>query len=238
MKTETAHEKINMSDRDLKYTLSLVEEVKAIIIPESHTWIYESIVKKIRETSSTESEPQKLLKRIISDYQTEGQYNESLIAVWPDEARIGKENKRKENEILLFNISFIEEVQNLLMFDQELTSGFFKVNLIRKGLIELESVKKLKENGIKTRTILEHIKGNNIASHIIALFHHLGFLEYIKRHYHCKNNMDVAREILSWMNEGKSEDTIEKPVRYYLKNRKGDKEYDNPLELAERAFPL
>ena len=83
MVTETAHEKINMSDRDLKYTLSLVEEVKAIIIPESHTWIYESIVEKIRETSSTESEPEKLLKRIISDYQTEGQYNESLIAVLP-----------------------------------------------------------------------------------------------------------------------------------------------------------
>ena len=124
------------------------------------------------------------------------------------------------------------------MFDQELTSGFFKVNLIRKGLIELESVKKLKENGIKTRAILEHIKENNVASHIIALFHHLGFLEYIKRHYHCKNNMDVAREILSWMNEGKSPDTIEKPVRYYLNNRKGDKQFDNPIELAQIAFPL
>jgi hypothetical protein len=108
MGTNTAHENTKMSERDLKYTLSLVEEVKAIIIPESHTWIYLSIVEKIRETSSTESEPQKLLKRIISDYQTEGQYNESLIAVWPDEARIGKENKRKENEILLFKISFIE----------------------------------------------------------------------------------------------------------------------------------
>lgn len=238
MTTETAHVKIHMSDRDLKYTLRLVEEVRARLIPENNTWIYDTIVQKIRETSSTESEPQKLLNRIISDYQTEGQYNESLIAVWPDEARIGKEHKRKENEILLFKISFIEEVQNLLMFDQELTSGFFKVNLIRKGLIELESVKKLKENGIKTRTILEHIKGNNIASHIIALFHHLGFLEYIKRHYHCKNNMDVARETLSWMNEGISPDTIKKPVRYYLNNRKGDKQFDIPIESAQRAFPL
>jgi hypothetical protein len=124
------------------------------------------------------------------------------------------------------------------MFDQELTSGFCKVNLIRKGLIELESVKKLKENGIKTRTILEHIKGNNKASHIIALFHHLGFLEYIKRHYHCKNNMDVAREILSWMNKGKSLDTIEKPVRYYLNNGEDVKQFDNPIKLTQKAFPL
>ena len=55
MGTGTVEVKKKMSDKDLKYLLDIVEEVRAILIPESNTWIYKSIVEEIHETSCKEN---------------------------------------------------------------------------------------------------------------------------------------------------------------------------------------
>lgn len=238
MSTKERTKTKGLSSHNLKHLLNIADEVKASMIHENYTWIYDSIVDRIHEVGSKEEEMQKVLFNIISEYQEEGRYNESIINVLPDEATIGKNDKRIENEILLFKIGFIQEVLNILITDQELSSSFFKVNILRKGLTELASVKKLNENGIKTRAILEYIKKHNIVSHIIALFYHLGFLDYIQTHYNCKNHMDVSREVYSWMAEGTNKNTVEKAVRYYMNNGENDKQFDNPLKLVQKAFPL
>jgi len=238
METNTAHENTKMSDRDLEFILSLAEEVRANMIPESNTWIYEIIVEKIHETSGKENKPQGVLNKIISDYQTERQYNESLIAMWPKKARIGKEAKRTENLVLNFKIEFIEIMIDLCSSDLELINSILNVDLYKKGFLNLESIQTLRSKGIKPRNILEYIKKEPHTNHVIALFHHLGFLEYLLKQYHFVDHLGVSKEIQSWFIKKGSYDQVRRAVKHFMLKEKYNDDFDPPIKVIRKLFPL
>lgn len=227
-----------LTSQELNSILSVVDEIRSSRITKRNNWIYKSIVEKIHEVSIKECDPQSVLSNILSDYEEEVQINESFIKVWPEEATSGKENKRIENENLSFKISFIQAVAELYSSERELSSVFFKVDLFRKGIISLESVEILKKKGINPRNLLEYIKKKPHISHVIALFHHLGFLEYILKQYQLVDHIGVSKEIHSWIGKRVSYDSVRRAVKHFMLNEEYDKEYDSPLEKIKELFPL
>ena len=110
--------------------------------------------------------------------------------------------------------------------------------MFRKGIISLESVEILKKKGINPRNLLEYIKKKPHISHVIALFHHLGFLEYILKQYQLVDHIGVSKEIHSWIGKRVSYDSVRRAVKHFMLNEEYDKEYDSPLEKIKELFPL
>jgi hypothetical protein len=231
-------DKKGLSKQVLNDITNLIHELSANHFKDRNKWIVDEIIETITDISKRVDDPDKLFSTLLDEYNDKGYYNEQVIDSYPPEATVGKTNLRTENEILIKKIQFLEIVSETFKHDQMLSDSFFSVNLYKKGFTSLPAIVKLQEKGILYRTVFQYIHDNQKVVHVIALFHHLGFLEHIKKDNRYATHIDVAKEVHSWIRIQCSLDTVTKSVRYYMNNGSDDKQYDFPLQLVQDNFPL
>jgi hypothetical protein len=231
-------EKKGLSKPVLKDITNLIHELSANHFKDRNKWIVDEIIETLTSVSKRVDDPNELFNTMLDEYNDKGYYNEQLIDSYPPEATVGKTNLKTENEILIKKIQFLEIVSDTFKHDQELADSIFSVNIYKKGFTSLPAIGKLREKEVHYRTVFQYIHDNQKVVHVIAIFHHLGFLEHIKKENRYANHIDVAKEVHSWIRIQCTLDTVTKSVRYYMKNECDEKQFDSPLQLVQEKFPL
>lgn len=238
MSTEERTATTGLSSHNLEHLLNIAEEVKASMIPENNTWIYDSIVDRIHEVGSKEEEIQTVICNIISEYQDEGRYNESLIAVWPDQARIGKENKRRENEILIKKIEILNKVLEFIIDRYDVIYHFLNIDLYQSRFPLLSKVQALDKKGKNTYDIIKEINEENNATYALGIFCYFDFIPQLMINFDCTNETQLSKHLVTWFKDEVTDIHIRIVIQYFISGRRNNHNYDKVMDRITEKFPL
>lgn len=227
-----------LSSQNLKKLLNIAEEVKASLITEKNDWIYDSIIDRIHEEGKKEEEMQKVLSNIISEYQEEGRYNESLIAIWPQEASIGKENKRRENEILIKKIEILNKILEFVKERCDVNNQFLNIDLYQFRFPLLSKVQALNNKGINTYDIINEINFEHNATYTLGIFCYLDFIPQLMIHFNCSNVTQLSKILVTWFKGKVTETHVRIVIQYFISGKRNNPNYDKVMDRITERFPL
>jgi hypothetical protein len=236
MNTKTSKNEVSIINHEVNYLINIVDNLKYSMIPDNYTWIYEEIIERINESSDNCINAKTILENIISEYHEEMSYNESLIAIWPEEARIGIHNRRKENQVIQFKITFINKALEWITRESEIMFAFFEVDLFEHGFSTLPNVLELNNKGFSTFDIIQSINEEDNITYALTMFVYLDYIPMLKEKYNAKNLNQLSNELRSWFQKDFSPDHIRLVLSFFESKNDDKPQYVKVMDRIIEKF--